>query len=237
VVHAQGPRSFVGRGDELARLRDAVTGVATGNGRAVIVAGEAGIGKSRLLDRLAEVSAADGAIVLQGACLETAEGAIPYAPFVEILRDLVRATPPERLPALLGPGRAELARLLPELALRAADVPAPVEYDRAAQARLFELIVGVFERLAAASPLVIEVEDVHWADGSTRELLGFLVRALRDEHVLLVLALRTEGPAAAPGNLAFIAELEREEHVDRLELQPFGRDEVEPGNRAARRLA
>ena len=193
----------------------------------MIVAGEAGIGKSRLLDRFAEVATADGATVLQGACFETAEGAVPYAPFVEILRDLVRTTAPERLPALLGPGRAELARLLPELALRAADVPAPVEFDRAAQARLFELILGVFERLATSRPLVIEVEDAHWADGSTRELLGFLVRALRDEHVLLVLALRTEGPAAAPGNLTFVAELEREGHVDRLELGPFGRDEVE----------
>jgi DNA-binding NarL/FixJ family response regulator/tetratricopeptide (TPR) repeat protein len=226
-VHAQERRSFVGRGAELARLTSALGGVATGTGTAVIVAGEAGIGKSRLLDRFAEVATADGATVLQGACLETAEGAVPYAPFVEILRDLVRTTAPERLPALLGPGRADLARLLPELALRAADVPAAVEFDRAAQARLFELILGVFERLAAAHPLVIEVEDVHWADGSTRELLGFLVRALREERVLLVLALRTEVQAAAAGSLAFIAELEREGHVDRLDLRPFGRDEVE----------
>jgi DNA-binding NarL/FixJ family response regulator len=227
VVRALERRSFVGRGGELTRLRTALHEVTIGHGRAVIVAGEAGIGKSRLLDRLAEVATADGAVVFQGACLETAEGAVPYAPFVEILRDLVRATPSERLPALLGPGRAELARLIPELALRAADVPAPVEFDRAAQARLFELVLGVFERLAAAHPIVLEVEDVQSADGSTRELLGFLVRALRDERVLIVLALRIDGQAAAAGNLAFIAELEREEHVDRLELGPFGRDDVE----------
>ena len=227
MVEALGRRSFVGRGSELARLRAALRGVASGAGRAVVVAGEAGIGKSRLLDRLAEVAAEEGALVLQGACLDTADGAVPYAPFVEILRDLVRATPPERLPALLGPGRADLVRLIPELALRAADVPAPTELDRAAQARLFELILGVFERLAASRPLVLEVEDVHWADRSTRELLGFLVRALRDEPVLIVLALRTDTQGAAVGNLAFVAEIEREEHVDRVDLGPFGRDEVE----------
>ena len=193
----------------------------------MIVAGEAGIGKSRLLDRLAEIATSEGALVLPGACLESADGAVPYAPFVEILRDLVRATPAERLPALLGPGRAELTRLLPELALRAADVPPLAELDRAAQARLFELVLGLFERLAAARPLVLELEDVQWADRSTRELVGLLVRALRDDPVLLVLALRTDAQGAAVGNLAFVAELEREEHVERLDIEPFGRDDVE----------
>ena len=227
MVDALGRRSFVGRGVELARLRSTLRDVSAGAGRAVIVAGEAGIGKSRLLDRFADVAAEEGALVLQGACLETADGTIPYAPFVEILRDLVRATPAERLPALLGPGRAELARLIPELTIRAADVPAPAEFDRAAQARLFELVLGVFERLAASRPLVVEIEDVHAADRATGELLGFLVRALRDDRVLLILALRTDAQGAAVGNLAFIAELEREEQVERLDLIAFDRDEVQ----------
>ncbi|MEW5991130.1 MAG: AAA family ATPase [Chloroflexota bacterium] len=227
MVEALGRRTFVGRGIELARLRRLLDDVATGHGRAIVVAGEAGIGKSRLLDRFAEIAVGDGALSFQGACLETADGAVPYAPFVEILRDLVRTTSAERLPALLGPGRSELTRLIPELALRAADVPAPAELDRAAQARLFELVLGVFERLSASRPLVIEIEDVQWADRSTRELLGFLVRNLRGDAVLIALALRTDAQGAAVGNLAFIAELEREEHVDRMELGPFGRDEVE----------
>ena len=105
MVHAQERRSFVGRGSELARLTSVLHQVATGPGRAVIVAGEAGIGKSRLLDRFAEIATADGATVLQGACLETAEGALPYAPFVEILRSLVRETAsgPASRPAALQP--------------------------------------------------------------------------------------------------------------------------------------
>ncbi len=222
-----GRRSFVGRGVELARLRTALAEVSTGVSRTVIVAGEAGIGKSRLISRFAQAAADTGALVLEGACLETADGGIPYAPFVEILRELVRDTPPERLPALLGPGRAELARLVPELVMRAADIPAPSEPDRTAQARLFELILGVLERLARTNPLVLEIDEVHWADRSTRELLGFLVRALRDDPVLVVIALRTDEQGTAVGNLAFVAELEREEQVERLDLAPFGRDEVE----------
>jgi hypothetical protein len=221
VVRALERRSFVGRGGELTRLRTALHEVTTGHGRAVIVAGEAGIGKSRLLDRLAEVATADGAVVFQGACLETVEGAVPYAPFVEILRDLVRATPSERLPALLGPGRAELARLIPELALRAADVPAPVELDRAAQADCS----SSSSASSSASPRPTR------SSSRSRTSIGRRLdaRAPRlprpgaaDDRVLIVLALRIDGQAAAIGNLAFIAELEREEHVDRLELGPFG---------------
>jgi DNA-binding CsgD family transcriptional regulator/tetratricopeptide (TPR) repeat protein len=227
VVEVLSRRAFVGRGVELARLRAILAEATSGAGRTVIVAGEAGIGKSRLLDQFAEAATAAGAVVLEGACLETADDGVPYAPFIEILRELVRETPPERLPALLGPARGVLVRLVPELATRAADLPVPSEPDRASQARLFELILGVIERLARTRPVVVEIEDVHWADRSTRELLGFLVRALRDDPVLLVLALRTDEAGAPVGNLGLVAELEREEHAERLDLAPFGRDEVE----------
>ncbi|MBF8289402.1 MAG: family ATPase [Chloroflexi bacterium] len=217
----------MGRGAELAHLRAILGDIAPGAGRTVVVGGEAGIGKSRLLGRLADIASADGATVLEGACLGSADDGIPYAPFVEILRELVRATPPERLPALLGPSRAELARLVPDLITRAADVPAPSELDRGAQARLFELILGVFERLAATTTLVVVIEDIHWADRSTRDLLGFLVRALRDSRVLILLTMRTDERGDAVGNLAFVAELEREEQVDRLDVHAFGREDVE----------
>jgi predicted ATPase len=227
VVDVIGRRTFVGRGVELARLRAFLAEARSGTAVTIVVAGEAGIGKSRLLDRFTEAATEDGALVLEGACLETADDGVPYAPFVEILRELVRETPPERLPALLGPARAALMRLVPELAVRAADLPASSEPDRGSQGRLFELILGVIERLARTRPVVVEIEDVHWADRSTRELLGFLVRALRDDPVLLVLALRTDEAGSPVGNLGFLAELEREEHVGRVDLGPFGRDEVE----------
>jgi DNA-binding NarL/FixJ family response regulator/tetratricopeptide (TPR) repeat protein len=226
VADALRRRAFIGRSVQLAYLRDALHDTeASGIGRSVVIGGEAGIGKSRLVERfVGEIGS--GAKALSGACLEVGEDALPYAPFVEILRALVRDTPTERLPAVLGPGRAELTRLLPELAARAADLAQPAGPDRASQARLFELILGVLERMAAEQSLVVVIEDVHWADRSTRDLIGFLARALRDDRVLLVLTTRTDAAGDAVGNLAFLAELEREDNVERLELQPFDRDEI-----------
>ena len=226
MAELQGRRSFVGRGVELARLRAALDATMEGRaGRTIVIAGEAGIGKSRLVGRFREDLDPD-VRVLEGACLEVAEDALPYAPFVEILRGLVRQTPPERLPAVLGPGRSELTRLLPELAIRAADIGSEPGIDRASQARLWELVLGVFERLSAEHPIVIAIDDVQWADRSTRDLVGFLCRALRDDPALLILTTRTDATGEAVGNLAFLAELEREDHVDRVDLQPFDRDEV-----------
>jgi DNA-binding CsgD family transcriptional regulator/tetratricopeptide (TPR) repeat protein len=218
-------RSFVGRESELAHLRGAIaTVIDTRTARCIVVGGEAGIGKSRLVHRF--VGEVQNATMLEGACLELAADSLPYSPFVEILRGVVRMTPEGRLPAVIGPGRAELTRLLPELATRTADLPPDAELDRASQARMFELVLGVLERLARVRPLLLVIEDVHWADRSTLELLGFLARALRDAPVLILLATRSEAAAMRPGVLEFLAELEREEHVDRLELRPFDRDEV-----------
>jgi DNA-binding CsgD family transcriptional regulator/tetratricopeptide (TPR) repeat protein len=219
-------RVFIGRAAELARLRSVLDGVvARREGRTVVVGGEAGIGKSQLIDRFVEETAATARVV-EGACIDVADDALPYAPFVDILRDLVRTTPEGRLPALLGPGRAELTRLLPELATRAADLGPAIDLERASQARLFELLLGVFERLADERPLVAVIEDVHWADRSTRDLIAFLSRALRDDAVLLVLTERTDVAAPATDRLEFLAELEREEHVERIDLGAFDRDEV-----------
>ena len=194
-------------------------------GRTVVIGGDAGIGKSQLIDRFVE-EIGQKARVVEGACIDVADDALPYAPIVDILRDIVRATPAGLLPALLGPGRAELTRLLPELATRAADLGPAIDLERASQARLFELLLGVFERLAADGPLVVVIEDLQWADRSTRDLVSFLSRALRDDAVLLVLTERTGTAAADASSLGFLAELEREEHVERIDLRPFDRDEV-----------
>ena len=139
----------------------------------------------------------------------------------------MRETPTERLPAVLGPGRAELTRLLPELAARASDLAAPAGPDRASQARLFELILGVLERMAADQTLVVVIEDVALGRPlDARPRSGSWPEALRDDRVLLVLTTRTDAAGDAVGNLAFLAELEREDNVERLELRPFDRDEV-----------
>jgi len=225
VVDLLERRPFVGRERELSRLLGLLDAAAAGDGRTAFLAGEAGIGKSRLLARLDE-EAAGRARTETGACLPLGAGALPYAPFVEILRHVVGSVDPATLPALLGPGRGVLTRLLPEIARRESELADAASDDPTAQGRLFELILGVLRRLAAERPLILGIEDLQWADRSTRELLAFLVRTLRDDPVLIVITLRTGEETESRGTLELIAELERDDGVERIDLQPFGRAEI-----------
>ncbi len=222
----------------MARLHAALEAARAGRGSTIIVAGEAGIGKTRLIGRFADEARARRATVLEGACLDVGDGALPYGPFVEILRELVRSTEVGRLPALIGPARGELGRLLPELEVRGpigaagtigAAGPLPVasggEFDPRAQARLFELVLGVVERLAREAPVVAIVEDVQWADQATLDLLSFLSRSLRDDPALLVVSARTDELARDDRALSAIAELERDV-AERIDVPPFSRQEL-----------
>ncbi|HEX8132267.1 MAG TPA: AAA family ATPase, partial [Actinomycetes bacterium] len=125
------------------------------------------------------------------------------------------------------PAGAELARLLPELGLPAAGGPPPPSLDLgSAQGRLFELLLGLLERLAEQRPTVLVVEDLHWADRSTRDLLAFLHRNLRHGRVLLVLTYRSDELHRRHPLRPWLAELERDRRVERLELGRFDRGEV-----------
>ena len=218
--------ALVGRGAEEARLDAALEGAVAGRGTTVIVGGEAGIGKTRLVGRLVATARDRGATVLSGACLAAGSGAIPYAPFVEALRELTRSVEPGRLAAMLGPARNEIARLLPEVAPRTREMATGSEFDREGQTRLFEAVLGVVERLARNGPVVLVVEDIQWADDGTRGLLGFLSRNLRDAPVVLLATLRTNELERRDPVLAFVAELERDAWVVRLDLRGLDRHDV-----------
>jgi len=149
----------------------------------------------------------------------------------------VREVDPGALPALLGPDRSELARILPEIRSRSVRLdPGTVDADpprrdhdaddRFAQVRLFELVLGVVERLAKAAPLVLVIEDIQWADPSTLDLLAFLVRNLRDDRVLILMTIRTDEFGPRHPVMAYVSELERGEAVDRIDLQRLDRDEL-----------
>ena len=239
VVDGARGQAFIGRTAELDLLAGAYARAAAGESRMVIVAGEAGIGKTRLIGAFADRIASGGGRVLAGGCLPLGSGGLPYTPFIEAFRNLFREVDPGALAALLGPGRGELARLMPEVRSRpdgpTADGPSDgrdvgtsraVADDRFGQVRLFELVLGVLDRLARLAPLVLVIEDLHWADPSTRDLLAFLVRNLRDERVLLVATIRTDELDPHHAFLAYLAELERAERVDRVDLPRFGRDDL-----------
>jgi predicted ATPase len=153
-----------------------------------LIGGEAGVGKTRLVSELAERASQAGFLAVAGQCLELGAAGLPLAPLVDVLRTLARSLPPDVLAGVLGAARPELARLLPELSPGAA-VPAPAEIR---PAQLLELILGVLERLSARQPVLLVIEDLHWADQFTLELTAFLVRVLRSARIMLVATYRSD---------------------------------------------
>jgi tetratricopeptide (TPR) repeat protein len=214
--------TFVGRVEELGVLEAARVRAASSEPAVVLLGGEAGVGKTRLVVELAAGCAADATRVLWGGCVPVAEGALPYAPIVEVVRALLAELGVEPVRRLVGPSWPELGRLLPALGEPHATGP----LDQAAQARLFELLLGLVGRLGGLTPLVLVVEDLHWADRSTRDLLAFLVRNLRRERVLLVVTYRSDETGRARLG-PYLAELDRAGPVQRLELPRFERAETQ----------
>jgi hypothetical protein len=212
--------TFVGRLEELELLEAAGRRAADGEPAVVLVGGEAGVGKTRLVAELTNRCAANGMRVLTGRCVPVGDGALPYAPIVEALRALVAEVGVAAVRELVGPSWPELARLLP--ALGEPEGTGPTE--QAAQSRLFELVLGLLGRLGEQAPLVLVVEDVHWADQSTCDLLAFLVRNLRRERLLVVVTYRNDEPGQERLG-PYLAELDRGGPVQRMELPRL--DQVE----------
>jgi predicted ATPase len=208
---------LVGRDAEVARLQAAIERAAAGQPATVLVAGEAGIGKTRLVAEVLGHAAGLGAVALAGGCLDVGDGVLAYAPVVEALRPLARLLGPAELERVLDGAGQELARLVPELGLRnAAEQGGPL-----APSQLFELLLGMLHRIAERTPLLLVVEDLHWADQSTRDLLGFLVRNLR-AGLALVLTCRSDELRPGHPLRPFLAELNRGGRAERLDLGRLG---------------
>jgi ATP/maltotriose-dependent transcriptional regulator MalT len=210
---------FVGRSVELGRLRAALERAAAGAPAVVVVAGEAGVGKTRLVTEVIGPARELGALTLAGGCLDVGDGVLAYAPVVEALRSLALVLDAAELDRVLGGSRAELARLVPELGAPAAGAD-PVD-----PAWLFEHLLGALHRMAERRPVLLVVEDVHWADRSTRHLLSFLVRNLR-AGVCVVLTYRSDDLHRRHPLRPFLAELGRSGLAERLELARLGRREL-----------
>jgi DNA-binding CsgD family transcriptional regulator/tetratricopeptide (TPR) repeat protein len=221
---------FVGRAAELGRLEAALDRAERGVAAAVFVAGESGVGKTRLLRELERVAVARGVRVLRGDCLAFGADGLPYAPIAAALRGLARDVEPDVFAELVGPSGGDLARLLPELsATRSPDEPGEgmsATGEAIGQARLFGLLRGLLDRLAEESPVLFAVEDIHWADRSTLEFLSSLVRGLRDERLLLVCTYRSDELHRQHPLRPFLAEEERRAVVERLEVGAFSPPEL-----------
>jgi DNA-binding CsgD family transcriptional regulator/tetratricopeptide (TPR) repeat protein len=212
--------TFVGRLEELELLEAARRRAADGEPAVVLVGGEAGVGKTRLIAELTARCAADGTRVLAGGCVPVGGDGLPFAPVMEALRPLPEELGTDAVREFAGPSWRELARLLPALG-----EPEVGPAGQVAQARLFELVFGLLARLTQQTPVTLVVEDLHWADQSTRDLLAFLVRNFRSERVLLVVTYRNDEPGLDRLR-PYLAELDRGGPAQRLELPRLDREET-----------
>ncbi|MFD3498289.1 AAA family ATPase [Streptomyces sp. NPDC058678] len=211
---------FVGRIDELDTLNDALARAAAGEPQALLLGGEAGVGKTRLVEEFATAACRGGAVVALGGCVEIGADGLPFAPFSTALRALRRELPDEVAAAAAGQ-EEELARLLPELGELA-----PGRHDEEGMARLFELTARLLERVATDRTVVVALEDLHWADASTRHLLAYLFRTLRTGRLVVLATYRADDIHRRHPLRPLLAELDRLRTVHRIELGRFNRAEV-----------
>ncbi len=211
---------LVGRSAEIDRLERAFAAVRGGAPQAVLIGGEAGVGKTRLIREFGERARAEGARILTGGCLQLHTNDLPFAPFTAILRQLVREIGTSGIAGLLPGDTSGLSRLLPEFG-------EPGAASREERARLFELVLTLLEGLAARTPVVVAIEDTHWADQSTRDLLAFLVRSIGAGTALLIIVTYRSDELHRDHPLRLLlAELDRVDRVTRYEVPRLSQREV-----------
>ncbi|MCI0437993.1 MAG: AAA family ATPase, partial [Chloroflexi bacterium] len=177
---------FVGRERELAALVSALDSALAGQGRLVMLVGEPGIGKTRTAQELASIGEQRGANVLWGRCYER-EGAPPYWPWLQILRAFVQQTDAGTLQSQMADGAADIAEVLPELGRKLPNLqPPPQLGPEQARFRLFDSITAFFKRTSEKRPVVLVLDDLHWADASSLRLLEFFAQELSETRLLVV---------------------------------------------------
>jgi DNA-binding CsgD family transcriptional regulator len=205
------PCKLVGRAAELEQMEKLLGDAEAGQPVVLLISGDAGVGKTRLLTELAARAAARGFTVLSGRCAELADS-VPYLPLADALRSATSGPLAEALAT-----RPVLARLLPdqEIIRQPGDVPG------LAQHQLFGAVLGMLAELAGARPVLLVLEDLHWADRSTRDLVTFLSRVLRDERIALAVSYRTDDMHRAHPLRPVVGELQRLPSVTAIDVGPL----------------
>jgi DNA-binding SARP family transcriptional activator/DNA polymerase III delta prime subunit len=213
-------KDVVGREHELDRLRQAFQAVEAGHGTTVLIAGPAGIGKTLLATRVARHARNRGATVLSGRCIDLVGAGLPYLPLVEALRPLCRSPLLDEVKDDL----RELPRLHPDLA---DSLPLTPHTDGAeSRLRLFAEVVAVLDYVGREGPVVLLLEDLHWADGSTLDLIAYLAHAVQQRPVLLVATYRSDAVAPEHALHRLGAGLRRASTTVMLDLEPLRHEEI-----------
>ncbi|GAC1597965.1 MAG: hypothetical protein NVS3B21_23040 [Acidimicrobiales bacterium] len=216
---------FAGRDAAVAMLADAWKRAVAERRQVILVRGEPGIGKTRLVTELARTVADKGGVVLMGRCSDDLRA--PYGPFAEALGHLVAHAPDSLLADHVGAAGGDMVRLLPEISLRVPDVPAPVVGDpELERLRVYRSVADLLARAGDLSPVLLVLDDLHWADAATVGLLMWLVRDSRPMRVAIVVTYRdTDVDRTHPFGKA-LADLRRIPDVQRLPLGGLNVDEL-----------
>lgn len=213
---------MVGRTAAVDQLLTALASARAGEPRHVVIGGEAGVGKTRLLTRAREIASEQGCRVLLGGCVAVGDAALPFAPYAEILRSLIAEEGAPTIAALTGRSTADLSRLAPALSAR----EATSEDGLWAQARLYEALLDLFGRLAGRAPLVVQIEDLHWADAETLAATSYLLRATWTVPVTILATFRTDEITRRHPLRPWLAQIARDADVERIDLEPLAPDEL-----------
>ena len=217
---------IVGRDEELDRLRAAVARGSTGETEAVVVGGEAGVGKSRLVEELARGAESRGMLVVTGGCSALSDMPLPYAPVVAIVEALVRDVDDPELGRLLRDTGPDLARIDPGLTGRLANaVPVPMP-EAMITARVFGAVRTLIERRVGERSLLVVFEDLHWADPASLDLIGYLIRS-RGWPGAIVATYRSDELHRRHPLVPWLAEIARVPFMERIELRRLDRNDVE----------
>jgi DNA-binding CsgD family transcriptional regulator/tetratricopeptide (TPR) repeat protein len=211
--------AFVGRVAELDRLESALAALPERGAATVLVGGDAGMGKSRLIEEFCVRARDAGALVAVGACTPAEGGGLPYGPVVGVLRDVARQLPPGDVASVLG------------FAQRSLGLAAPMETDSAptsglVKTKLFEALLQSVEILTTRASVVLVFEDLQWADSASIEVIDFLTRNLHDNPVLLVATYRADEVDRGGALRRLLAELGRHSRVSQLDLPGLDRVDI-----------
>jgi len=224
-LHELPPTGYVGRVAERARLQELWAKAREGSLRLALISGEAGVGKTRLSTHLALQAHGEGATVLYGRCDE--DLGVPYQPWVQALGYLVKEAPQSILNAHVERFGGDLARLIPVLRDRLPDLPPPRESDPETERYLlYAAVVGLLEEAGRQEPLQLILDDLHWADGPTLSLLRHVVASSSLISAMVVGTYRDSDLSRDHPLTALLADLHREQGVERIKLTGLGSEEV-----------
>jgi DNA-binding CsgD family transcriptional regulator/tetratricopeptide (TPR) repeat protein len=229
--------AFIGRQPELVRIAAALEGAGRGGPGLLLIGGEAGVGKTRLIQEATRGTRELDGRVLLGGCVELGGAGLPFAPITEALRSVFVGVPTERARELLGPTTTELGRLLPELNIRVTpDSQHGIGRD-SGQSRLFDEFLALLRRLAAEHPLLFVIENLHWADRSTLDLLAYITHGRGDARFVTLATFRSDELHRRHPLQPFLAEFQRARGTERVDLKRFDRSELADQVAAIRGIA